>query len=186
MISTAITFVSSEEISQRLLSRSVSATSQLHQSSQIWNKVKTGELAEAFICEFLHLRLPILRFPLGESIETPYHLDGYARDRIGKSHCVMNLVRLEMTFQSLIALGFDKDRFLAKTRKLKRCPQSFHPKTYAGYIDFPRWCIDYNWHVFNARHGGNGDSLDYATLSLTEVLVITPSQEDYCRDQHVV
>ena len=138
-------------------------------SAEIKLQLGTGRVAEALAHELLHLRLPMLGFPLGESVWIPLQLDHYVANFLGMSQWVLNLVQHEINFQSFIELGFDKKHFLSKPVKPINYRKRFSRRPQNGpveEIDFPRWCIAYLGHLFTARHGGNEDSMGYAQEAL--------------------
>ena len=138
-------------------------------SAEIKLQLGTDRVAEALTHELLHLRLPILGYPLGEVMWIPFQLDHYARDFLGMSQWVLNLVQHEIIFQSFAALGFDQRHFLADLVKPRDYRKLFDRKYQNGYVqevDFPRWCIAYLGHLFTARHGGNEDCRRYAQDAL--------------------
>ena len=100
------------------------------EAAEIWLQLRSDRVAEALAHELLHLRLPMLGFPLGELIEIPLHLDPYAREFISMSHWVLNFVQHELNYESFIALGFDRDRFLSRTGKPRRDRESADPERF--------------------------------------------------------
>jgi hypothetical protein len=138
-------------------------------SAEIQLQLGTDRIAESLGHELLHLRLPMLGFPLGELVEVPFQLDRYARAFLGMCHWVVNIVHHEIFFQKFIALGFDRKRFLAKPATqidygnlIKRRPDKDHSEK----VGFPRWCIEYLSHWVAARHGGSKKYLQYAQEAL--------------------
>ena len=138
-------------------------------SAEIKLQLGTDRVAEALAHELLHLRLPMLGFPLGELVWIPLQLDHYAQDFLGMSQWVLNLVQHEIIFRSFTALGFDQKYFLAALVKPIDYRKLFDRKSQSGYareVDFPRWCIAYLGNLFSARHGGNEDCMRYAQEAL--------------------
>jgi hypothetical protein len=138
-------------------------------SAEIQLQLGTDLLAEPLAHELLHLRLPMLGFPLVEMVEVPLYLNDYARDFLEMGHWVVNLVQHEINFQSFVALGFDPEHFLAKEEEPVDYRKFFTPKPRNGYpeeVDFPRWCIEYLRHAFTGRHGGRREHLRYAREAL--------------------
>ena len=138
-------------------------------SAEIQLQLGTDRIAESLAHELLHLRMPMVGFPLGELVEVPFQLGRYAQFILGMCHWVVNVVHHEIFFQMFVALGFDKRRFLANPATqidygnlIKRKPDT----VYAETVGFPRWCMEYVRHLFNARHGGNGNYLRYAQDAL--------------------
>jgi len=138
-------------------------------SAEIQLQLGTDRIAESLAHELLHLRMPMVGFPLGELVEIPFQLDRYAQFILGMCHWVVNIVHHEIFFQRFIALGFDKKRFLAKPAMqidygnlVKGRPDKVHTEK-AG---FPRWCIEYVSHWVTARHSGSGNYLRYAQDAL--------------------
>jgi hypothetical protein len=134
-------------------------------SVEIQLQTGTDRSTEALAHELLHLRLPMLGFPLGEWVEIPFPLDPYAGEFLGMGQWVLNLIQHEINFQSFSAMGFDKKHFLTplvepvdSRKRRKPEPQMGYP----GEIDFPRCCIEYLRYVFIARHGGHQDFGRYA------------------------
>ena len=81
---------------------------------EIWLQLGTGRVAEALTHELLHLHLPMLGFPLGESVEVPLHLDPYAQHYLSMCNWVVNVVHHEIIFQKFLTLGFQERYFLAE------------------------------------------------------------------------
>lgn len=138
-------------------------------SAEIKIQLGTDRVAESLAHELLHLRLPMLGFPLAELMWIPLPLDPYAQDFLGMSQWVLNLVQHEINFQSFLELGFDRKHFLAKPLKPMDYRKLFGRKPQNGYVeevDFPRWCVAYLGHLFTARHGGDEDSMGYAQDAL--------------------
>ena len=138
-------------------------------SAEIRLRVGTDRVAESLAHELLHLCLPMLGFPLGELVWIPLQLDPYARDFLRMSQWVLNLVQHEVSFQSFIALGFEKKYFLSKHLRPMDYRKLFNRQAQNGYVeevDFPRWCIAYLGHFFTARHGRDEECMHYAQDAL--------------------
>jgi hypothetical protein len=139
------------------------------QSAEIQIQLGTDRIAEALVHELLHLRLPMLGFPLGEIVRIPFHLDPYARDFLGMCHWVLNLVQHEINYQTFIDLGFDRNHFLAMPGEIIDYRRIFEEKSRnggAGELSFPWWCMEYLRHFFNVRHGRDNNSLAHAQDAL--------------------
>ncbi len=139
------------------------------ESAEIRLQLGTERAAEALTHELLHLRLPLLGFPLGEFVNVPLPLDPYAREFLGMCHWVLNLVQHEMNYQSFNALGFDRNHFLAMPGEIMDYQDLFARKARNGCapeVDFPCWCMEYLRHWCSARHGCNHHSLDQAQEAL--------------------
>jgi hypothetical protein len=129
----------------------------------------TDRVAEALAHELLHLHLPMLGFPLGESVEVPLHLDPYAQTFLGMCRWVVNIVQHEINFQKFLALGFQRRHFLAEFVSPINHEELIKPNprdVVAPEVDFSLWCIDYLRYLLTARHGGNEDYLRYAQGAL--------------------
>ena len=138
-------------------------------SAEIQLQLGSALLAEPLAHELLHLRLPMLGFPLVEIVEVPLRFNDYARDFLEMGHWVVNLVQHEINFHSFIALGFDPGHFLAKAEDPIDYQKFFNPRPQNGYpeeVDLPRWCIEYLRHAFSTRHGGSREHLHYAQDAL--------------------
>jgi hypothetical protein len=138
-------------------------------SAEIQLQLGTGRTAEALAHELLHLRLPMLGFPLGEIVEVPVQLDPYARAFLGMCHWVVNIVQHEINFHRFIALGFEKKHFLEQLVTPIDDRKRLNTKLQNGYtaeVDFPEWCIEYVRHLLTARHGGSKDHLRRAQDAL--------------------
>jgi hypothetical protein len=139
------------------------------ESAEIQLQLGGDMLAEPLAHELLHLRLPLLGFPLVEMVEIPIRLNDYACDFLGMCHWVVNLVQHEITFPSFIALGFDRRHFLTRTGEVIDYRKLFHRQSWNGYpeeVDFPRWCIEYLRHSVTARQGGGREYGCYARDAL--------------------
>ena len=138
-------------------------------SAEIQLQSGTDLLAESLAHELLHLRLPMLGFPLVEMVEVPLYLNDYARDFLEMGHWVVNLVQHEINFRSFISLGFDPGRFLSRSEEPIDYQRFFDLKFHDGCaeeVDFPRWCIECLRHMFTARHGGSVEHSTYARDAL--------------------
>ena len=139
------------------------------ESAEIQLQLGTDRIPEALVHELLHLRLPMLGFPLGEIVRIPFHLDPYAQDLLGMCHWVLNLVQHEINYQSFISLGFDRNHFLAMPGEIIDYRRIFEEKSQNGgasELSFTWWCMECLRHSFNARHGRDNNSLDHAQDSL--------------------
>jgi hypothetical protein len=138
-------------------------------SAQIQLQLGTDRIAESLAHELLHLRMPMVGFPLGELVEVPFQLDHHAQSILGMCHWVVNIVHHEIFFHRFMALGFDKKNFLAQLVTPMDYRKLFKPKPQDASteeVDFPRWCIEYVKHWVTVRHGGSGDCLRYAQDAL--------------------
>jgi len=138
-------------------------------SAEIHLQLGTDRVAEALAHELLHLRLFILGFPLGEFVQIPFPFVPYAQEFIGMCHWVINLVQHEMNYQDFVALGFDRNHFLARSHEVIDYQKRFSPKFHnrvPAQVEFPRWCIEFLRHFSAARHGGGEESLDQAQDAL--------------------
>jgi hypothetical protein len=139
------------------------------ESAEIQLQLGTDRIPEALVHELLHLRLPMLGFPLGEIVRIPFHLDPYARDFQGMCHWDLNLFQHEINYHCFIALGFDRNHFLAMPGEIIDYRRIFEGKSKNGgaaELSFPWWCMEYLRHFFNARHGRDNNSLGYAQDAL--------------------
>jgi hypothetical protein len=138
-------------------------------SAEIQLQLGTDRIVEALVHELLHLRLPMLGFPLGEIVNIPFHLDPYAREFLGMCHWVLNLVQHEINYPSFIALGFDRKHFLSMPGENKDYQRIFGEQSRNGgasELSFPWWCMESLGHFFSARHGQGDTSLDRAQDAL--------------------
>ena len=139
------------------------------ESANIQLQLGTDRTVEALAHELLHLHLPMLGFPLGESVRVPLQLDHYAQSFLSMCNWVVNVVQHEINFQRFTGLGFDRRRFLARRvspMDYERRLCSVFPDRDSWQVDFSRWCIEHVRHLLTARHGGNEDSLGYAQDAL--------------------
>ena len=137
--------------------------------AEIQLQLGTERIPEALVHELLHLRLPMLGFPLGEIVRIPFSLDPHARDLLGMCHWVLNLVQHEITYESFMALGFDRDHFLSMPGEIMDYRRMFEEESQHGGaegLSFPWWCMEYLRHFFNARHGCDHNSLGQAQEAL--------------------
>jgi len=138
-------------------------------SAEVKLQLGTDRVPEALAHELLHLRLPMLGFPLSEAMWVPLELDCYAGDFLAMGQWVLNVVQHEICFQNFIELGFHKKHFLAKPIKRRDYRKRFIRNLRNAdsvEIDFPRWCIAYLSHFFTGRHCGDEDSMRYAQDAL--------------------
>ena len=138
-------------------------------SAIIQLQLGTERTVEALAHELLHLHLPMIGFPLGESVKVPLQLDHYAQSFLSMCNWVVNVVQHEINFQRFTGLGFDGKRFLARRvspMDYQKRVCSVLPDRNSWQVDFSRWCIEYVRHLLTARHGGNEDSLQYAQDAL--------------------
>ena len=81
------------------------------ESAVIQLQLRTGRTVEALTHELLHLKLPMLGFPLGELTEVPIHLDHYAMDLIGMLNWIVNAVQHEINFRGVRNPGLSQGVF---------------------------------------------------------------------------
>ena len=139
------------------------------QSAEIQLQLGTDHTAETLTHELLHLRLPMVGFPLGELVNIPFNLDSYAGEFLGMSQWALNLVQHEINRPSFIALGFNRNRFLSMPGEIMDYQGIYARKArepYFSKLDFPYWCMEYLKHWCSARHGWDDHSLDQAEQAL--------------------
>jgi len=165
-----LSYIESEDFTSTIFTINLQHEPIALKSAEIQLQLGTDLLAEALAHELLHLRLPMLGFPLAELIQIPFQLDYFAQDFLGMGHWVLNLIQHEINFQSFQTLGFDKNYFLCKLAEpidyremlFSRLPQ----EGYVAEVGFPWWCLEYLKYWMSARHGGSQEYMGYAQDAL--------------------
>jgi hypothetical protein len=116
------------------------------------------------------LQLPILRFPIGEKVDIPHHLDEYASTFLEMYAKIDNLVQHEVTIQSFMELGYSKSRFLGKLvppidykqKVLNPLPN----EVYIPEVGFSWFCLEYFRHWITTRHSKDSNTARFAQSAL--------------------